>query len=541
MKDREASDLSDLSDGSGPGLDTRHAPLAPLSPLSAMPETKTAIKPARAEDFPEWYQQVVRAADLAENSETRGCMVIKPWGYGIWELIQAQLDRRFKDTGHVNAYFPLLIPLSFLEKEAEHAEGFATECAVVTHHRLEAEKDPETGRTVMVPTGKLSEPFVIRPTSEMIIGAAFARWIESYRDLPLLLNQWANVMRWEMRPRLFLRTAEFLWQEGHTAHESREEAVEEARRMHKVYQDFLRDHLAIPVVAGEKTEAERFPGAEITLTVEAMVQDKKAIQAGTSHYLGQNFARAQNITFTGRDGSQQFVHTTSWGVSTRLVGTLIMAHGDDDGIVLPPRVAPQQIVIIPVTPKAETRKAVLDSCHALAEALRREQTYHGEPLRVHVDTRDLGGGVKKWEWVKKGVPIRLEIGPRDIESRKVCLQRRDHPPNEKDFVDREEFLRNASDTLDGIHHELLRRLTGFRDANITPCHTLPGFAEHWSHDDAGWLLTPWAGSSQQEEELAKEHKITIRCLPPTPEDAAEAPCIITESPTRQRALWGRSY
>ena len=270
-------------------------------PPSHMGKDKTAITPTREEDFPEWYQQVVRAADMAENSETRGCMVIKPWGFALWENIQSQLDTRFKETGHQNAYFPLLIPLSYLEKEAEHAEGFATECAVVTHHRLEAEKDPESGKTRMVPTGKLTEPYVIRPTSETIIGAAFSRWVESYRDLPLLINQWANVMRWEMRTRLFLRTAEFLWQEGHTAHETQEEAEEETRLIHKLYEDFLRDHLAIPVVPGEKTEAERFPGALNTYTVEAMVQDRKAIQAGTSHYLGQNFAKAQEITFVGRE------------------------------------------------------------------------------------------------------------------------------------------------------------------------------------------------------------------------------------------------
>ncbi|HJM65695.1 MAG TPA: aminoacyl--tRNA ligase-related protein, partial [Roseibacillus sp.] len=330
-----------------------------------MGKDKTAITPTRAEDFPEWYQQVVRAADMAENSETRGCMVIKPWGFALWENIQSQLDTRFKETGHQNAYFPLLIPLSYLEKEAEHAEGFATECAVVTHHRLEAEKDDESGKTRLVPTGKLTEPYVIRPTSETIIGAAFSRWVESYRDLPLLINQWANVMRWEMRTRLFLRTAEFLWQEGHTAHETQEEAEEETRLIHDLYEEFLRDHLAIPVVPGEKTEAERFPGAVNTYTVEAMVQDKKAIQAGTSHYLGQNFSRAQEITFTGRNGGIEHVHTTSWGVSTRLIGTLIMAHADDDGLVLPPRVAPQQVVIVPVTPKEETRDAVIASCEAL--------------------------------------------------------------------------------------------------------------------------------------------------------------------------------
>jgi prolyl-tRNA synthetase len=506
---------------------------------------KTAITPTRADDFPEWYQQVVRAADLAENSETRGCMVIKPWGYGIWELIQRQLDIRFKETGHQNAYFPLLIPLSFLEKEAEHAEGFATECAVVTHHRLEATKDEATGKTKLVPTGELAEPYVIRPTSETIIGAAFARWIESYRDLPLLINQWANVMRWEMRPRLFLRTAEFLWQEGHTAHESRDEAMEEARLIHGLYTEFLHDHLAIPVIPGEKSEAERFPGAEVTLTVEAMVQDKKAIQAGTSHYLGQNFAKAQDISFTARDGTLQHAHTTSWGVSTRLIGTLIMAHADDDGLVLPPRVAPQQIVILPVTPKPDSREAVLDSCHALAKTLRRE-TFQGEPLRVHVDERDLGGGVKKWEWVKKGAPLRIELGPRDIESRKVCLQRRDQAPNAKEFIDKEDFIRRAVEILSEIQISLLDRAARFRDENIAYCGNIDTFHKHWDKENPGWLLTPWAGSRQQEEELSKQHRISIRCIPLEAPDCKGAPegeakCILTGTPTAGRVLWGKAY
>ena len=417
-------------------------------------------------------------------------MVIKPWGYAIWEAIQQDLDRKFKATGHQNAYFPLLIPLAYLEKEAEHAEGFATECAVVTHHRLEAEKDPETGKTKMIPSGKLTEPYVIRPTSETIIGAAFSRWVESYRDLPLLINQWANVMRWEMRPRLFLRTAEFLWQEGHTAHETKEEAIKETKTIHQLYADSLRDLLAIPVIMGEKTEAERFPGADMTLTVEAMVQDKKAIQAGTSHYLGTNFSEAQNISFTGRDGNNQFAHTTSWGVSTRLVGTLIMAHSDDDGLVLPPAVAPQQIVIIPVTPKEDSKEAIIDACQALAEMIRREKTYAGQPVRVHVDDRDLGGGVKKWDWVKKGVPIRIEIGPRDLENRKVCLQRRDEAANEKHFLDKEEFLRNSEDILDQIHQSLLQNATNFREENLADCGSMEDFESHWKKENPGWLSTP---------------------------------------------------
>ena len=512
-----------------------------------MPNPKTAITPTRADDFPEWYQQVIKAADLAENSETRGCMVIKPWGYGIWELIQQQLDREFKATGHQNAYFPLLIPVSYLEKEAEHAEGFATECAVVTHHRLEAQKDEETGKTKMIPTGELAEPYVIRPTSETIIGAAFSRWIESYRDLPLLINQWANVMRWEMRPRLFLRTAEFLWQEGHTAHETEEEAIEETHKIHELYEDFLRDHLAIPVIPGEKTENERFPGADMTLTVEAMVQDKKAIQAGTSHFLGQNFSKAQDISFTGREGQLQHAYTTSWGVSTRMIGTLIMAHADDDGLVLPPRVAPQQIVIMPITPKQDTREEVINAAEALAKTLR-NQSYRGEPLRVLVDKRDLGGGAKKWEWVKKGVPIRVEIGPRDIENRKLCVQRRDQEPGAKDFPGRDDFIRNATDILEEIHAKLLAKALEFRNANITACNTMEVFEAHWEQDNPCWLLMAWDGDSHQEEELSKKHKITIRCLPldhvQLPKELTEAAgktCPLTARVASRRALWGRSY
>lgn len=513
-----------------------------------MPAEKTAISPTRAQDFPEWYQQVIKAADLAENSETRGCMVIKPWGYGIWELIQQQLDRRFKATGHQNAYFPLLIPLSYLEKEAEHAEGFATECAVVTHHRLEAVKNPETGKTKMIPSGELGEPYVIRPTSETIIGAAFARWVQSYRDLPLLINQWANVMRWEMRPRLFLRTAEFLWQEGHTAHESKAEAIEETRMIHRLYEEFLRDHLAIPVIPGEKTENERFPGAEMTLTVEAMVQDGKAIQAGTSHFLGQNFSKAQQICFTSREGTQEFAFTTSWGVSTRLIGTLIMAHSDDDGLILPPRVATQQVIIIPITPKDDTRDEVIAACHALAEKLRSSKTYHGDPIRVHVDTRDIQGGQKKWDWVKKGVPIRIEIGPRDIETRKVCLQRRDQAPMEKSFMDKDDFIQTLPDLLQEIHNNMLEKARAFRDANIRTCTDIQEFHQNWAKENPGWLLTPWAGSPEKEEELSKQHKITIRCLPMEDaslpvslRDQVSETCFLTGKASKTIALWGRSY
>lgn len=504
---------------------------------------KNAISPTRSEDFPEWYQQIIKSADLAENSETRGCMVIKPWGYALWEGIKEYLDKRFKETGHENAYFPLLIPLSYLEKEAEHAEGFATECAVVTHHRLEAKKDEATGKTKMIPSGELTEPYVIRPTSETIIGAAFSRWVESYRDLPLLINQWANVMRWEMRTRLFLRTAEFLWQEGHTAHANKAEAVEETHLIHKLYEEFLRDVLAIPVIPGEKTEAERFPGAENTYTVEAMVQDKKAIQAGTSHYLGQNFAKAQDISFIDKNNKSSFAHTTSWGVSTRLIGTLIMAHSDDDGLVLPPRIAPKQVVIIPVTPKEETRDAIIDACEALAETLRLKAEFEDSPLRVHVDKRDLHGGTKKWEWVKKGVPLRVEIGPKDLESRKVCVCRRDQAPQEKSFQGKEDFINDVSSLLTEIQAELLSRATTLRDSNIQECTDLGEFEAHWSHPEEefpGWLLCPWAGTVEEEEALAKKHKISIRCIPKDLQKGAST-CILTSSNTTQWVLWARSY
>jgi prolyl-tRNA synthetase len=506
----------------------------------------TAISPTRQEDFPEWYQQVVKAADLAENSEVRGCMVIKPWGYGLWENIQKQLDVKFKETGHQNAYFPLLIPISYLEKEAQHAEGFATECAVVTHHRLEAIKQPD-GTVKMVPTGELAEPFVIRPTSETIIGAAFARWVESYRDLPLLINQWANVMRWEMRPRLFLRTAEFLWQEGHTAHETADEAMKETRTMHKVYEEFLWNHLAIPAIPGEKTERERFPGALNTFTVEAMVQDRKAIQAGTSHFLGQNFAKAANIQFLGRDNLRHFAWTTSWGVSTRLIGTLLMAHADDDGMVLPPRIAGIQIVILPVTPKPETRQAVLDACLALAQTLK-SHSFHGFPIAVHVDQRDIPGGQRNWEWIKKGVPLRIEIGPRDIESRSVAVIRRDRGPKEKEFINKEEFIREAADILQDIQDKLLEKALAHRNEHMRKLDTEAEFREFFTPDNeekpeihGGFALMHWAGSSEDEERLQKELKVTVRCVPFGEEFREEGICFLTGRPSSQRVVFAKSY
>lgn len=511
-----------------------------------MSQAPSAIQPRREEDFPEWYQQVIRAADMAENSEVRGCMVIKPWGYGLWENIQKQLDVKFKETGHVNAYFPLLIPLSYLEKEAQHAEGFATECAVVTHHRLEAQKQPD-GTTKMIPTGELAEPYVIRPTSETIIGAAFARWVESYRDLPLLINQWANVMRWEMRPRLFLRTAEFLWQEGHTAHETEEEAIAETKTMHQVYAEFLRNHLAIPAIPGEKTENERFPGAVNTYTVEAMVQDRKAIQAGTSHFLGQNFAKAAGIQFLGRDNSRQFAYTTSWGVSTRLIGTMIMAHADDDGMILPPRVAPNQIVILPVTPKPDTRQEVIDACEALAKTLR-THSFGNEPLRVHVDKRDIPGGARNWEWIKKGVPLRIELGPRDITSRSLAVSRRDVGPKGKEIVSKEDFLQGVTELLQDIQDALLKRATELRDLHTRKLDTLDEFKAFFTPQNTdkpeahgGFALMHWAGSNEDEETLAKDMKVTIRCIPMGDEYAEEGTCFLTGKPSSRRVVFAKSY
>lgn len=502
---------------------------------------KNAIEPSREENFPEWYQQVVRAADLAENSEVRGCMVIKPWGYGLWEKIQAQLDKWFKDTGHKNAYFPLLIPVSYLEKEATHVEGFATECAVVTHHRLEL-KDGK-----MVPSGELTEPYVIRPTSETIIGAAFARWVQSYRDLPLLINQWANVMRWEMRPRLFLRTAEFLWQEGHTAHETAEEAMEETKQMHEVYERFLTDHLAVPVIAGEKTEAERFPGALNTFTVEAMVQDRKAIQAGTSHFLGQNFSKAAGIEFEGRDG-REFAWTTSWGVSTRLIGTLLMAHSDDDGLVLPPRVAPTQVVIVPVTPKPEHEEPVFAACETLAADLR-SKSFHGESISVEIDKRDLGGGTKTWEWIKKGVPVRIEIGPRDLEKGTVAMTRRDRGPKEKEFLPNADVVAGIVETLQSIQDNLLAKALAFREENTVEIASMDEFRKFFTPENSdkpeihgGFALVHWAGGVEDEEALQKELKVTVRCIPKDPELRGSAgTCIYTGKPAEGRVIFAKSY
>ncbi len=508
-----------------------------------MSQPATAITPRRDEDFPEWYQQVVRAADLAENSEVRGCMVIKPWGYGLWEAMQRVLDRMFKETGHKNAYFPLFIPLSHLAKEAQHVEGFAKECAVVTHHRLESDG---AGGLRPAPSAQLTEPLVVRPTSETIVGASYARWVQSWRDLPILINQWANVVRWEMRPRVFLRTTEFLWQEGHTAHETREEAIAETEQMLRVYQTFARDYLALPVFAGEKSESERFPGAVQTLCIEAMVQDRKAIQAGTSHFLGQNFARASGIQFLSRENKQELAWTTSWGISTRLIGTVIMAHADDDGLILPPRIAPAQVVIIPVTPKPETRDAVLAAVDALAAGLRAE-SFAGEPLRVEIDRRDIGGGAKTWEWIKKGVPLRAEIGPRDLEKGVVAVSRRDRGPKEKEFPSATEFIANAARMLQEMQDTLLARATAYRDAHTVRIDTEADFRTFFTPKNTakpevhgGFALAHWDGSREIEDRIKEELKVTIRCIPRS-ESMEPGTCPFTGRPSAQRVVWAKSY
>ena len=508
-----------------------------------MSQPQTAISPRRDEDFPEWYQQVVRAADLAENSEVRGCMVIKPWGFGIWENMQRQLDAMFKDTGHKNAYFPLFIPLSYLAREAAHVEGFAKECAVVTHHRLESDG---RGGLRPAPAAELSEPLVVRPTSETIIGASYAKWVQSYRDLPILINQWANVVRWEMRPRVFLRTTEFLWQEGHTAHETEQEAREETTRMLGVYETFARDHLALPVITGEKSAGERFPGAVQTLCIEAMVQDRKAIQAGTSHFLGQNFARASGIQFVSRNNTQEFAWTTSWGVSTRLIGTVIMTHADDDGLMLPPRIAPAHVVILPVTPKPETRAPVLEAVKTLAAQLRAER-FHGEPIRVEVDGREGGGGARNWEWIKKGVPVRVEIGPRDLEKGTVAVSRRDRGPREKEFLANNEFVQRAAEILQSVQDALLARATSLRDAHTRRIDGLDEFYDFFTAKNpakpeihGGFALAHWNGAAEVEAKIKDDLKVTIRCIP---FEAADGPgkCIVTGEPSARRVVFAKSY
>lgn len=501
---------------------------------------RAAINPRRDEDFPEWFQQVVREADLAENAPVRGCMVIKPWGYGLWENLQKLLNDRIRATGHENAYFPLFIPLSFFEKEAAHVEGFAKECAVVTHHRLEE----KGGR--LIPVGELEEPLIVRPTSETIIGDAFSRWIHSYRDLPLLINQWANVVRWEMRPRLFLRTTEFLWQEGHTAHASAEEAREETLKMLEVYREIVEEVLAIPVIVGEKSPGERFPGAEHTYTLEAMMQDRKALQSCTSHDLGQNFAKASEIRFSNRSGELEYAYTTSWGMSTRVIGALIMCHGDDDGLRLPPRIAPKHLVILPMLGGQDNEALVLEYVDQITRALSSLQ-FHGMPLVVHVDRRDKRGGEKNWEWIKKGIPLRIEVGPREAAGGMVAVARRDRGHQIRDNVPLEELPERVLAMLDEIQHAYFAQAKQYRDqqiyTHITTFEEMKAFFtpknEAKPEIHGGFVLAKWCGDSETEKML-KELNVTIRCIP-LQQSGTHGTCVITGRDATIDAIFAKSY
>ena len=499
------------------------------------------------ERFADWYQAVVRDADMAETSPVRGAMVIKPWGWGVWEQIQAELDRRIKATGHENCYFPLFIPLSFIAKEAEHVEGFAKEMAIVTHHRL---KNID-GKLVPDPAAKLEEPLVVRPTSETIIGDAFARWVKSHRDLPLLINQWANVVRWEMRPRLFLRTTEFLWQEGHTAHASEAEAVAETAMALEMYRSFAEDVLAMPVIAGEKPENERFPGAVNTYSIEAMMQDGKALQAGTSHFLGTHFAEAQNIKFQNDAGGMDFCNTTSWGVSTRLIGGVIMTHGDDDGLRLPPAIAPRQIVVVPMLRDKPEDAEVLSYCENLVKALS-GMTAFGQPVRVLLDTKQIKSAEKRWNWVRRGAPLIVEVGPRDAAGGNVTYMRRDDLRDGdkiKSIVKpRVDFVEGAVQLLTEIQAGLYADAKARLDANIKRDITsFDALAAYFGEDDGsfkGWVRAPWGKPSGAELEAVgaklKTLKLTIRNAPGD-QPAEFGTCIFSGNPGVEEILIGRAY
>ena len=507
---------------------------------------KHALSVTRAQDFAAWYQDVIKEADLAEESGVRGCMVIRPWGYGIWERIQYLMDRQIKAAGVENCYFPLFIPLSYFEKEADHVDGFAKEMAVVTHHRLIGDGK---GGLIPDPAAKLEEPLVVRPTSETVIGAAMARWVQSWRDLPMKVNQWANVVRWEMRTRMFLRTSEFLWQEGHTAHADKADAMAETLRALEMYRAFAEGPLAMPVIAGEKPEHERFPGAEATYSIEAMMQDGKALQAGTSHYLGTSFAEAAGIRYQDKDGGHALCHTTSWGVSTRLIGGVIMTHGDDDGLRCPPQIAPHQIVIVPMLRDDEGDAAVLDYCRLLAGELRAQSAF-GEPLRVLLDTKAIKAQTKRWNWVKKGAPLIVEIGPRDVAEGKAAVIRRDRLYKDGGkldtaFLPRAEFVAGAASLIEdiqsGLHAEARARL----ETNIA--RDLIDLAAHFKGDEAkfaGWVEVQWArptgAALAKIVEQLKALKLTMRNVP-MDAAAADGVCFFTGEKAVERILVGRTY
>ena len=485
----------------------------------------------RDKDYSKWYNDIVINADLADHSAVRGCMVIKPHGYAIWENIQKQLDTMFKETGHVNAYFPLFVPKSFLELEEGHAEGFAKECAVVTHHRLMADPNNK-GKLIVDPNSKLQEELIVRPTSEAIIWNTYKGWIQSYRDLPLLINQWANVVRWEMRTRLFLRTAEFLWQEGHTAHATKAEAIEETEKMLGVYADFVENYMALPVIKGIKTPSERFAGAEETYCIEAMMQDGKALQAGTSHFLGQNFAKAFDVKFADQSGKLDFVWATSWGVSTRLMGALIMAHSDDQGLVIPPKLAPTQVIIVPIYKGEEELKNIAEKVLVIKKDL------ESKGIRAKFDDSDKNKpGWKFAEHELKGTPIRLAMGPRDLQNGTIELARRD--TKTKESVSQEGLTQKVIDILDQMQKDLFTKAVEFRKAHTFSANTYEEFKKLMD-DDAGFVMAHWDGTEETEEKIKNETKATIRCIP-LDSPIENGVCVVSGKPSTRKVLFAKAY
>ena len=485
--------------------------------------------PKRSENYSEWYNEIVKRANLAENSAVRGCMVIKPYGYAIWEKMQRALDDMFKETGHVNAYFPLFVPKSFLEKEEEHAEGFAKECAVVTHYRLKA--NPDGKGLIVDPAAKLEEELIVRPTSEAVIWNTYRNWIQSWRDLPLLINQWCNIVRWEMRTRLFLRTTEFLWQEGHTAHSNEKEAVEESERMLGVYATFAEEWVALPVIRGVKSPNERFAGAVETYTIEAMMQDGKALQAGTSHFLGQNFAKAFDVKFVNKDNEQEYAWATSWGMTTRMIGALIMAHSDDNGLVLPPKLAPIQVVIIPIHKTPEDLAKISEKVNPIFEELKRA----GISIKFDDDDKQRSGW-KFAEYELRGVPIRLGLGMRDLENGTIEVARRDNLTKESRPL--EGIVEHIKSLLDDIQANIYDRALKFREENTFPVDTWDAFKEQI--EQGGFLLAHWDGTAETEEKIKDETKATIRCIPlSSPEE--DGKCVFTGAPSKRRVIFARAY
>ena len=503
------------------------------------------VKNLRKDNYPEWYQNIVAEAEMAENSSSPGCMVIKPWGYGIWERIQNVLDEQIKETGHENCYFPMFIPLSFFQKEADHVEGFAKEMAVVTHSRLEQ----VDGK--LRPASELDEPLIVRPTSEAIIADSFSKWVKSYRDLPVLINQWANVVRWEMRPRLFLRTREFLWQEGHTAHSTAKEAEEETVKMLGVYKNVCENALAMPVIEGVKPKYDKFPGAVDTYCVEAMMQDGKALQAGTSHFLGQNFAKSANISFVNKENKQEFAYTSSWGVSTRLIGGVIMTHADDEGMVVPPRIAPYEIVLLPLIKKPEDEAAVMEYVNKLAADLKKKTAFD-EKIRLKIDARDKKPADKFWEWSKKGAPIICEIGMRDVESKGLMVRERlkINTPEGKEIANRDDFVATIGERIEAIQAKMLSNAKDRLEQNIrTDIKTPEEFAAYFANSNewiedgkqgkVAFVRGKWS-EDENTEELLKAMKITIRCIP-FDQSGTKGKCLLTGKDATMDVIYARAY